>query len=232
MSSFASQAPTGREGSDGKPRRRARSITRALRRETGSLQLPEISRQQAIVICVLVLVLLVGAGKLLGTRHPPAQKRAQIKLVGASGGSHAQLLVDVSGAVRRPGVYELPAGSRINDALLKAGGETEKADLTLVNRAASVTDGQQVLVPEKVPATSVAATAAASAGGSAAAAPIHLNSATLEQLDELPGVGPSTAQRIIDYRTANGPFKTVDELDSVSGIGPAKLAELRDLVVP
>ena len=194
------------------------------------MKLPEISRQQAIVICVLVLVLLVGAGKLLGARHPAVQRRAQVKLVGATSGSRAQLLVDVSGAVRRPGVYKLSAGSRINDALLKAGGETEKADLTLVNRAASLTDGQQVLVPEKVTATA----AATSSGGSAPAttAPVRLNSATLEQLDELPGVGPSTAQRIIDYRTANGPFKSVDELDSVSGIGPAKLAELRDLVVP
>jgi len=194
------------------------------------MKLPEISRQQAIVICVLVLVLLVGAGKLLGARHPAVQRRAQVKLVGATSGSRAQLLVDVSGAVRRPGVYKLSAGSRINDALLKAGGETEKADLTLVNRAASLTDGQQVLVPEKVTAAAVAT----SSGGSAPAttAPVRLNSATLEQLDELPGVGPSTAQRIIDYRTANGPFKSVDELDSVSGIGPAKLAELRDLVVP
>jgi len=195
------------------------------------MKLPEISRRQAIVICVLVLVLLVGAGKLLGARHPAVQRRAQVKLVsGATSSSRAQLLVDVSGAVRRPGVYKLPAGSRINDALLKAGGETEKADLTLVNRAASLTDGQQVLVPEKVTAAAVAT----SSGGSAPAttAPVRLNSATLEQLDELPGVGPSTAQRIIDYRTANGPFKSVEELDSVSGIGPAKLAELRDLVVP
>ena len=194
------------------------------------MKLPEISRRQAIVICVLVLVLLVGAGKLLGARHPAVQRRAQVKLVSATSSSRAQLLVDVSGAVRRPGVYKLPAGSRINDALLKAGGETEKADLTLVNRAASLTDGQQVLVPEKVTAAAVAT----SSGGSAPAttAPVRLNSATLEQLDELPGVGPSTAQRIIDYRTANGPFKSVDELDSVSGIGPAKLAELRDLVVP
>jgi len=194
------------------------------------MKLPEISRRQAIVVCVLALVLLVAAGKLLGARQPVAQKRpAQVKLVAAA--TRAELLIDVSGAVHRSGVYKLPAGSRINDALLKAGGETEKADLTLVNRAALLTDGQQVLVPEKVTATAAAAT---SSGGSAPAttAPVRLNSATLEQLDELPGVGPSTAQRIIDYRTANGPFKSVDELDSVSGIGPAKLAELRDLVVP
>ncbi len=190
------------------------------------MKLPEISRRQAIIVCVLALVLLVTAGKLLGARHSTVQRKAQIKLVGAK--SSSQLLVDVCGAVRRPGVYRLPAGSRINDALLKAGGETRKADLTLVNRAASLSDGQQVLVPEKVTATA----AAASSSGSGAVAPIHLNSATLEQLDELPGVGPATAQRIIDYRTANGLFKSVDELDSVSGIGPAKLAELRDLVVP
>jgi len=196
------------------------------------MKLPEISRQQAIVVCVLVLVVLVVAGKLLGARHSTVQRRAQVRLVGASGGSRAQLLVDVSGAVRRPGVYKLPAGSRINDALLEAGGATAKADLTLVNRAATLTDGQQVLVIEKVSATSAAATPGGSSAGGAAVAPIHLNNATLEQLDELPGVGPATAQRIVDYRTANGPFKSVDELDLVSGIGPAKLAELRDLVIP
>jgi competence protein ComEA len=196
------------------------------------MKLPEISRQQAIVVCMLVLLLLVVAGKLLGARHSTVQRRAQVRLVGATGSSRAQLLVDVSGAVRRPGVYKLPAGSRINDALLEAGGATAKADLTLVNRAATLTDGQQVLVTEKVSATNTAATSGGSSAGGAAAAPIHLNNATLGQLDELPGVGPATAQRIIDYRTANGPFKTVDELDLVSGIGPAKLAELRDLVVP
>ncbi len=196
------------------------------------MKLPEISRHQAIVVCVLALVVLVVAGKLLGARQPVVQKRAPVKLVGAASGSRARLLVDVSGAVRSPGVYRLPAGSRINDALEKAGGATRAADLTLVNRAATLTDGQQVLVPVKVSATNAAAAPGGSASGAAAAAPIHLNSATAEQLDELPGVGPATAARIIDYRSANGPFKTVDELDSVSGIGPAKLAELRDLVVP
>jgi len=210
-------------------RRRAWAVREPLRSESGSLQLPEISRAQAIVLCVLVLVVLVVTGKVLGARQQPTQPPARAKLVGARSAAGSQLLVDVSGAVRRPGVYKLAAGSRINDALLMAGGETEKADLTPVNRAAPLTDGQQVLVPEKV---SAEAPAAASSGGAAAAAPIHLNSATVEQLDELPGVGPATAQRIVDYRTTNGPFKTVDELDSVSGIGPAKLAALRDLVVP
>jgi len=196
------------------------------------MKLPEISRRQAIVVCVLALVLLVAAGKLLGARQPVAQKRAaRVKLVAAAGGSRAQLLIDVSGAVHRPGVYKLPTGSRVNDALLEAGGATGKADLTLINRAATLTDGQQVLVLEKVSAAS-AATAPSGSAATAAAAPIHLNSATAEQLDELPGVGPATAERIIEYRTTNGPFKTVDELDSVSGIGPAKLADLRDLVVP
>ncbi|MHB8060260.1 MAG: helix-hairpin-helix domain-containing protein [Gaiellaceae bacterium] len=196
------------------------------------MKLPEISRRQAIVACVLALALLVAAGNLLGTKQPAEQKRAaRVKLVSAAGSSRAELLIDVSGAVHRPGVYKLPTGSRVNDALLEAGGATGKADLTLINRAATLTDGQQVLVPEKISAANAAAAPSGSAP-SAGAAPIHLNSATAEQLDELPGVGPATAARIIEYRTANGSFKTVDELDSVSGIGPAKLAELRDLVVP
>lgn len=196
------------------------------------MKLPEISRRQAVVVCVLALVALFAAGKLLDARQPVVQKHAAVKLVGAASSSRAQLLIDVSGAVRRPGVYKLATGSRVNDALLEAGGATGKADLTLINRAATLTDGQQVLVPEKVSAASAATAPSGSSATAAAVAPIHLNIATAEQLDELPGVGPATAERIIEYRTTNGPFKTVDELDSVSGIGPAKLADLRDLVVP
>src|SRR5450756_2036611 len=153
------------------------------------MKLPEISRHQAVVVCVLALVVLVVAGKLLGARHSPTRSRAQIKLVGVGSSSRSQLLVDVSGAVRRPGVYKLAAGSRINDALVKAGGAIRAADLTLVNRAAPLTDGQQVLVPEKVAATA----SATASSGSAQAVPIHLNTSTLEQLAELPGVGPATA---------------------------------------
>jgi len=194
------------------------------------MQLPEISRRQALALALLALALLVVAGKLLSSRHSSAPVKPRARLLSSGAKSHALLYVDVSGSVHRPGLYRLPDGARVNDALVKAGGATRKADLTLVNRAAPVTDGEQVLVPVKASA----ATPAAATGSSSPSptAPVHLNSATPEQLDALPGVGPATAQRIIDYRTANGAFKSVDELDAVSGIGPAKLAELRDLVVP
>jgi competence protein ComEA len=195
------------------------------------VNLPEISRRQAIVACALALVVLFLAGKLLGAHHS-SQASPKARLAGAVVKKSAGLYVDVSGAVHRPGLYELPSGSRVNDALERAGGATAKADLTLVNLAATVTDGEQVLVPEKATAAEAAAGPTASGGASAPAAKIHLNSATVDELDALPGVGPATAQRIVDYRNEHGPFKSVEELDSVSGIGPAKMAELRDLVTP
>jgi competence protein ComEA len=193
------------------------------------MQFPEISRRQALVVAALALAALVVAGKLISPRGSSARVQPRARLVGAGNGSRASLFVDVSGAVRRPGLYKLPAGSRVNDALVEARGATGKADLTLINRAAPLTDGEQVLVPVKV---DPAAPAAAGSSASAASARVHLNTATVEQLDTLPGIGPATAQRIIDYRTANGPFRSADELDEVSGIGPARMAELRDLVVP
>jgi competence protein ComEA len=142
----------------------------------------------------------------------------------------AQLYVDVVGAVRRPGLYRLRARSRVADAVGRAGGPTRNAQLDLINLAALVADGEQVVVPRR----GAIAPAAAGAGGSAAAAggPVHLNGATLEQLDALPGVGPVTAKKIIDYRTQHGGFSSVDELDAVPGIGPARLADLRPLVAP
>jgi competence protein ComEA len=138
----------------------------------------------------------------------------------------AQLVVDVAGAVRRPGLYHLAAGTRIADAVAAAGGATAKADITLVNLAAPLADGEQVLVPARG-----AVTASASSAPSPTA-PLDLNTASLEQLDALPGVGPATAQKIVDYRQAHGPFRNVDELEAVPGIGPAKLAQLKGLVIP
>jgi competence protein ComEA len=140
------------------------------------------------------------------------------------------VVVDVVGAVRRAGLYRLPQGSRIADALARAGGATRKADLALVNLAAPLADGSQVLVPKRT-----AVRGGASGGGDAPtspAGPVHLNSATLADLDALPGVGPVTAQKILDYRQQHGAFGSVDELDAIPGIGPKRMDQLRDLVAP
>ena len=152
---------------------------------------------------------------------------------GAGGVAPAQeepLVVDVAGAVRRPGLYRLPQGSRVADAVAKAGGITSKADRLAVNLAALLVDGEQVLIPESPPVGGGAGGVApdTSAGGEL----VHLNSADAAALDALPGVGPATAQRIVDWRTANGGFRTVDDLLEVPGIGPAKLEQLRSLVAP
>jgi competence protein ComEA len=139
------------------------------------------------------------------------------------------LVVDVAGAVRRPGLYRLERGARVADAIARAGGLTRRAERTAVNLAAPVADGEQVLVATR-------GSPAAGAGGSSATAgatgPVSLSAATAEQLDALPGVGPVTAQKIVQYRQEHGPFTSVDGLDAIPGIGPAKLADLRPLVVP
>ncbi|HZJ69891.1 MAG TPA: ComEA family DNA-binding protein, partial [Planctomycetota bacterium] len=147
---------------------------------------------------------------------------------GVTGLPSSRVVVDVVGAVRRPGLYRLRQGSRIADAVARAGGATDKADLAQVNLAAPLADGEQVVVPRR------GAPAAIGGGSStgAPAGPVQLSTATLEQLDTLPGVGPSTAQKILDYREKHGAFSSVDELDAVPGIGPKRLEQLRELVVP
>ena len=133
----------------------------------------------------------------------------------------------VVGAVRRAGLVRLPEGARVADAVERAGGPTRRADLALVNLAAPVADGQQVVVPIRTPP---GAAGAGSAGPGASK--VSLASATLEQLDELPGVGPVTAQKILDWRQTHGSFRSVDDLDAIPGIGPARIEQLRDLVTP
>ncbi len=150
----------------------------------------------------------------------------------------SKLVVHVVGAVRRPGLYDLHDGQRVADAVARAGGATRKADLAAINLAAPLVDGTQVLVPSRLaaagggPPAAGSAGAVASAGATAVGAKVSLSMATLEQLDALPGVGPVTAQKIIDYRTENGPFASVEDLDAVPGIGPTRIENLRDLVTP
>ncbi len=150
----------------------------------------------------------------------------------------ATVVVHVVGQVRHAGVVRLPTGARVEQALAAAGGATAKADLVRVNLARPVVDGEQIVVP-KPGEPIVGADGAPSAGGEPAgpAGPagsphtlIDLNTATVAQLDELPGIGPVLAQRILDWRAQNGRFSTVDELGEVSGIGEKVLARLRPLV--
>ncbi len=141
-------------------------------------------------------------------------------------------MVDVAGAVRSPGLYRLPEGARVADALARAGGATAKAQLELLNQAARVADGEQIVVPARGAAGAAVVGAGGAGEAGAASGPVHLNGATLEQLDALPGVGPVTAQKIVSYREEHGGFRSVDELDAIPGIGPARLEQLRDLVAP
>lgn len=169
----------------------------------------------------------------------------------ASGAARNQLVVHVVGAVRRPGLFRLREGARVADAVARAGGATRRADLSALNLAAPLVDGIQVLVPARVPVArgspgdgdSVPESSGVGSGsglgfgsGSETTGPagrkVSLASATAEELDALPGVGPVTAQNILEYRSEHGPFRSVDDLDAVPGIGPTRIEQLRDLVTP
>jgi len=190
------------------------------------VQLPDISRRRALAYVLALLAVLFLAGRMAFRDESPAPASAPMNLR-AEQPPARKVVVHVVGQVYKPGLYSLSEGSRVDDAIERAGGPKPKAALALVNLAAPVADGQQVVVP------STREAAQALAGGPVAGGVggrVHLNSATLDQLDELPSVGPVTAQKILDYRSEHGAFGSVEELDAVPGIGPATLDELRDLV--
>ena len=145
----------------------------------------------------------------------------------ASASPAGELIIDVVGKVKRPGIVTLPAGSRVHDAVAEAGGLRGKVDASTLNMARLLTDGEQILVGVE-PVVSGSATGETSAPG----ARISLATATLEQLDTLPGIGPVTAQSILDHRAEHGPFTSVDDLLDVKGIGEKTLADIRDQVTP
>lgn len=186
------------------------------------------ARRRVAAVAIVAIAALAFAFKHASADAPAGATAAPLETVRAVPPPRPRVLVHVVGAVRRPGLYELAEASRVADAVKRAGGVTRKADVALVNLAAPIADGTQIVVPARAPAArpGSAATAPAQSG------PVHLNSATVEQLDELPGVGPVTAQKIVAYRDQNGAFRSVDDLDAVPGIGPARLEELRPLVTP
>lgn len=154
----------------------------------------------------------------------------------AKSSSAAEVYVDVDGAVVRPGVYRLKDGARVSQAIDAAGGLTAEADVTGLNRASKVADGQKIYVPkvgERQAAAAVGgaeSSAATTPGAGSSSELVNINTASAAELQTLPGIGPSMAQSIIDERTKNGAFASVDDLMRVSGIGEKKLAKIKDCI--
>ena len=187
--------------------------------------MPEIPRSQLVAYAALAIVIgLLGARYVRSAPAAAPQAVAQHRVTFSSGGRSA--VVHVAGAVRRPGVYELEPGARVQDAIRRAGGARRQANLDAVNLAARLADGQQIVVPSATAAPAIAG------GSEVAAAPVSLGSATIEQLETLDGVGPATAQKIVAYRAQHGGFRSIDDLANVPGIGPKKLAAIKPHVQP
>ena len=207
--------------------------------------MPEGSRSTILIWVIAAVLATLAALRAFGGSDSPPPDPVRLSDgpgAGAGGGGSgggrsegARIYVHVAGAVRRPGLMRLPPGSRVADGLARAGGPTRRADLTGVNLAAQLADGQQIVVP-------TAGSAAAPLGGrrerrarggaAAPAAGIHLSTATVEQLDGIDGIGPTLAQRIIEYRDAHGGFRSLAELAQVDGIGEKRLATLREALQP
>ena len=204
-----------------------------------------LEKNRGYILIVLVCLILMGGTFILARRPAPETILVATPAVPTPTSpptptvtpTPAPLRVYVSGAVRTPDVYLLPPGSIVKDALQAAGGPADDADLDRVNLALALCDQQQVYVPrvgEATPAAPLPGAAPPRAGDGTTSAggkvKVNLNTATVEQLDALPGVGPVIAQRIVDYRQANGPFAAPEDVMNVTGIGPATYDELRDLI--
>jgi competence protein ComEA len=189
----------------------------------------------ALAACAIVaaIALAVLGYRLLRT-PPPAElslPRAPTATAPPSTAPAGPVVVHVAGAVVRPGVYRVDGAARVDDAVAAAGGVTAEADLDTVNLAAKVADGDRVFVPRKGQAPPpVAEPAGPTEGSEPPSGPVNLNTASAEELEKLPGVGPATAQAIITWRREHGGFRSVQDLLEVRGIGPAKLDSLRDQV--
>jgi competence protein ComEA len=217
MASFDAQAaPKGPPAQHAAPRSHAADVT---------WRVPPTHLRALVTVAVAAGVLLTWW--LLSARPRTSEPEA-VQIKATAKHDHAQaermLIIDVEGKVKRPGIITLPRGSRVHEAIAKAGGVVDGADTSTTNLARVLVDGEQIIVggPGPVPG----------AAGAVPGARVSLSSATAEQLDELPGIGPVTADAIIAHRTAHGGFQRVEDLLDVQGIGERTLADLRDLVSP
>jgi competence protein ComEA len=190
----------------------------------------ELSRSQLLVYAVIAIAVIVIGARWIRSGSAPSAGGAELSFA-ADSGHEAEgtrdAVVHVAGAVARPGVYRLPAGSRVTDAVRRAGGFAHGANRDAINLAARLCDGQQVVVPGRGAATSASPSAQGAASG-----PVSLGSATVEQLDQVEGIGPVTAQKIIEFRDQHGGLSSINQLDEVDGIGPATMQTLRSALQP
>ena len=190
--------------------------------------MPEFSRSQLLLYAAVAIAVLVVGARWIRSGSGSSQGRPELSFAADSaheGEGTDDVVVHVAGAVSRPGVYRLPAGARVTDAVRRAGGFDGAANQDAINLAARLSDGQQVVVPGR-------GTAAVATSGGAQSGPISLGSATAEQLDEIEGIGPVTAQKIVEYRDQHGGLSSIDQLDDVDGIGPSTMETLRASLQP
>jgi competence protein ComEA len=229
-----------RASRDASPRSLLESLTAAFASARGALRTRSADVRWWLLgvgaVALLAVIAAVVVVRTSATANPasdlPMAATTSIPMVTPSTAPGAAIVVHAAGAVRQPGVYRMPAGSRVVDLLDRAGGPAADIDLDRVNLAAALTDGERVFLPRVGESAPVAAggDGAAAAGGPGSTSPVDLNQATVAQLDALPGIGPTTAAAIVAHRQQKGPFRSVDDLLSVRGIGAAKLDALREFV--
>lgn len=193
-------------------------------------------RREWTAIAVLVFLLACGA-TLAYVRARPAVAEPLAPVAAAAEPSGdtviappGTIVIHVVGRVRKPGVYEFPDGARVNDAIAAAGGFATKADRSAINLARPLVDGEQIVVARRGARPASAGTSGGGGGGGSSGDKVNINTATSEQLQTLPGIGPALAQRILTYRDQHGSFRSITDLQKVSGIGPKKYEAIAPLV--